>query len=625
MAQPTDDAAPSPTPTPTPAATLRKAVPRYRTYKAVALVIIAAWLAFAFTHRPAWLRYRRPRRDRAVGDVEWLHSMRCSPGTVCGSIIVPKDYFNASAGTASIAIAVRRATKTPKKGTVFLNPGGPGGSGVALATEGFANLIGHDWDILGFDPRGVNGSFPQVACFESMSAANLFTANTILENSFTIPSSNLSDSEVRAAVRTELTAQAREYIAVTKAQAKICAERMGEEVRYMGTATVVRDMDFIVRILDGEDAKINFWGGSYGSIMGEYLVNMLPDRVGHVVIDGIMDPVNWSSEPSYKYTVNWLSSIEKTYKFYLQQCSQAGPSRCPLAKYTNEPYESIMARIETFLDQLALEALPVLGDAVARQGVLTSGGVRATLLIYLQVPAWWSISAKALASAMAGDATVLYNLLLSRTSARRSNAPNPHYDLARLAVSCMDSLPPAVNLEPTPDDLAEELLHMLESVSPHFGANVFISEPDGGCQFWPRGPERFTGPWNASLEVPMLIVSNTMDPITPIENGLLVNSMMPESSRLIIQDGPGHVSLSMPTLCTQKLIRGYFAGDIPANGTTCETEYSYFPSKSPMALDTEQGSAAAQIPLQVLSAEDVVLLESAKTVGELLQAIRLGW
>jgi hypothetical protein len=86
---------------------------------------------------------------------------------------VPKDYFDPSAGTASIAIAIFRATKFPKKGTVFLNPGarlsvgfisavihtvagGPGGSGTRLASQEIADLIGEDWDLLGFDPRGIN-------------------------------------------------------------------------------------------------------------------------------------------------------------------------------------------------------------------------------------------------------------------------------------------------------------------------------------------------------------------------------------------------------------------------------------------------------------------------------------
>nr|GAT47157.1 predicted protein [Mycena chlorophos] len=77
----------------------------------------------------------------------------CNPGTECGSITVPKDYFSAAAGTVSIAFAVLKATKSPRKGTVFLNPDGPGGSGMRLAAPQFADIIGHDWDLVGFDHK----------------------------------------------------------------------------------------------------------------------------------------------------------------------------------------------------------------------------------------------------------------------------------------------------------------------------------------------------------------------------------------------------------------------------------------------------------------------------------------
>jgi hypothetical protein len=61
------------------------------------------------------------------------------------------------------------------------------------------------------------------------------------------------------------------------------------------------------------------------------------------------------------------------------------------------------------------------------------------------------------------------------------------------------------------------MIHAMQTVSHHFGASVSVGEPDGGCQYWPtrgKGPERFTGPWNASLDIPMLIVSNTVRPFT---------------------------------------------------------------------------------------------------------------
>ncbi|KAJ7032679.1 hypothetical protein C8F04DRAFT_1040285 [Mycena alexandri] len=548
----------------------------------------------------------RIEHGREIGSVKWSPAAECNPGTECGSVIVPKDYFDPSAGTVSVAIARLKATKLPKKGTVFLNPGGPGGSGTRLANQSFVDLIGEDWDLLGFDPRGINKTSPQVQCFNSSSDFNFFVANTVLQQGFTVASStNLSNPAIEA----HLVEQAREFMALKKSQADLCAKNMGDELKYMGTATVVRDMDFMTKILDGEDAKINYWGASYGSILGAYLVNMLPDRVGFVVIDGIADPVNWSTEPSHKWPINWLASTEKTYRFYLETCSRAGTEACPLTHYADEPHDEIEARLEYFFDQLAFAPLPV--PFAVRPGFLTSGAARALLLMYLERPPQWSESALAFSQAMAGNGTLLFNKLATPRA-----EPTPHYDLARLGVTCVDSPPPKSPAEvPTAEELAAELMKSMREVSPHFGVSVSVGEPDGGCQYWPvRGPERFTGPWNATLEWPMLIVSNTMDPITPIESGLRINSLMPDSTRIIIQDGPGHCSTAIPTPCTMRLVREYFAGILPENGTICDTSYTFFPDPS------QTGDAA----LVGLTLEDMRLWESARDLGKLLGDVRRG-
>nr|GAT42366.1 predicted protein [Mycena chlorophos] len=178
-----------------------------------------------------------------------------------------------------------------------------------------------------------------------MADSNVFSANTILEKGFIVSSSNISNPSIRASMEAELVVQAREYFALMDAQARVCAEAMGDDLKYMGTATVVRDMAFMAQAFDGNGAKINYcpWGASYGSVIGAYLVNMLPDRVGRVVIDGIVDPVGRANVPSHEWAFGDLSSTEKTYAYYLQKCSNAGSSRCPIAKRQNEPPADIGA------------------------------------------------------------------------------------------------------------------------------------------------------------------------------------------------------------------------------------------------------------------------------------------
>jgi hypothetical protein len=124
----------------------------------------------------------------------------------------------------------------------------------------------------------------------------------------------------------------------------------------------------------------------------------------------------------------------------------------------------------------------------------------------------------------------------------------------------------------------------------------------------------------------MLIVSNTADPITPIASGLLINRHMANSSRIVIQNGPGHCSTSLASLCSFKVKREYWAGNPPKNGgfsrnavtemaddeigTWCEIDEKVFKGD-------RAGDAA-------LSAEDADLLRSMQELGAIMESVRMG-
>jgi pimeloyl-ACP methyl ester carboxylesterase len=152
--------------------------------------------------------------------------------------------------------------------TLFI--GGPGGSGFSLLSwpgANFTELLGDDYDLIGFDPRGIgrttfvlyptsitnityhSAHSPAVKCFPTYMDKVLLETNTVLEKSFTAHS-NLSAPSTYE----HLVAQEREFLAVKKAEAEMCARNMGPELAYMGTANVVRDMDFMTKVLEGEDA-----------------------------------------------------------------------------------------------------------------------------------------------------------------------------------------------------------------------------------------------------------------------------------------------------------------------------------------------------------------------------------
>ncbi|KAI0079989.1 hypothetical protein K474DRAFT_1591034 [Panus rudis PR-1116 ss-1] len=507
----------------------------------------------------------------AVGTVVWAPCPSADdiPGSECGSIAVPKDYFNASAGTAKLAVARLRAPNSPSKGTVFVNPGGPGGRGKQLVSrrgDVLRNIIGNHYDILGFDPRGIGETEPTVKCFGDDYPFSAFARNTVLRDSYNY-ASNLSLEEIKH----QLVIQQRIANALLQTQFHRCAETMGDELRYMGTPTVVRDIDFMTSLLDGNEALIHYWGGSYGSILGQYLVNMgniilrcrLPDRVGRVVIDAIADASLWSSQPHYKQYRQWLSSTDDAYDRLVSECFKAGPQLCALAQVSDVSPLDIKTRIEEFHDSLYYQPLPV--PHAIHPGILTSGRARQHLLVTLERVVIWPESAHALAEAMKGNGAPMLDFLDSYSSL---NA------LQRTAVSCNDA-PPFD--PPASEEIVEEFLDVYQNVS-HFVIPVVTDEPDSGCQYWPVSPpERFIGPWNHTLRNPMLVISNTADPVTPIASGQIVDKLLGNSSRLLVLDSPGHGTLSVPSLCVVQHVRAYFEnGTLPEKGTICNVDLPPF-------------------------------------------------
>ncbi|THH28991.1 hypothetical protein EUX98_g5194 [Antrodiella citrinella] len=494
-----------------------------------------------------------------VGTVDWKACADVDdiPGSECGYIIVPKDYFDPSAGTASIALGRLRASSKNSKGTVLFNPGGPGGAGKPFVTKRgnlLQNYIGEEYDLVGFDPRGIGETF------KDFSFGN-FKRNTVLERSYDFAPNGTFEE-----IREVLLVQQRESNSLLETTFDVCRETMGEELKYMGTATVVRDMDYITAALDGPDALINFYGGSYGSILGQYLVNMLPDRIGRVAIDGIADAVAWSEKPSYQWYRQWLVSSENNYDQFVDGCSATGRPACPLARHKGENPSLIKDRIESFINELYYNPLPV--PHARLPGVLTSGRARGYVQLLLQRPITWPKAAFDIASAINGDGSFILNAM----------EPNMYRDLERSAVSCNDN-PPFALANVRPEDVVDELLYVYQNVS-HFVFNVVTAEPDAGCQFWPvTPPERFQGPWNNTLSNPILVLSNTEDPVTPMDSALKVQDLLGESARLLLQDGPGHVTLALPSFCTASHVQAFFSnGTLPPKGTVCKPDVTPFPT-----------------------------------------------
>src|SRR5688572_27421758 len=207
-----------------------------------------------------------------VPSLDWQPCGAEFPGLECATAQVPLDYDTPRGQTTEIALArVPADPAADRIGSVFVNPGGPGGSGVGLVLGGFGGFLhenlGGRFDVVGFDPRGVGASDP-LHCFDSEEDLDAFFA----------------DQPIFPYLRDQYRPY---YDQLGPAFGRECRdERNGNDaiVDHMSTADVVRDLDLLRRAVG--DRKLTYLGFSYGSYLGNTYANMFPNNVRALVIDG---------------------------------------------------------------------------------------------------------------------------------------------------------------------------------------------------------------------------------------------------------------------------------------------------------------------------------------------------
>ncbi|KAK0549096.1 hypothetical protein OC846_004207 [Tilletia horrida] len=523
----------------------------------------------------------------------------------CTTVEAPKDYFNSSAGSVYIAVARYKATtkhKKDRKGSIFINPGGPGGSGKDFAYRIgplLSTLFDGAYDLIGFDPRGIGDTRPRVNCFGSARKLALFKSGTFLDRPFDVTPDLFSQENIDLQTR-----QWAEVQALRRVEMEKCTAEMGaDELRYMSSSSVVRDIDFMSRQLEGEDAPINFIGASYGTVLGAYLANMLPaHRLGRIAIDGVVCPRDWSTMPSEYWLKEWLVDAERAYEWFLEACERAGPDECALMQSSTDTAANINDRLERLVEDLYRAPVPV--AHASRPGLLTSGVIRTMQYDLTYTPQRWSLYADLFADVLAQNYTRLFDFFYEPFPLDDSDKDEE--ELSRAAVTCGDVTPyadPKNGNWPLPNpQLLANLSMQTFNTTRRFAVSSAAREPDGGCEFHPalgKAPERFVGPWNNTLvNSPLLVISNTADPTTPRKCGLQVLELMgTDSARLVTQNSPGHCSYRSVATCTWRAYRDFFLHGIvpPPEGKYCDIDNDYFDLGSVQKKPSTTGVAQSAI------------------------------
>jgi pimeloyl-ACP methyl ester carboxylesterase len=262
----------------------------------------------------------------------------------CLNLEVPLDYEDPALGSTNVAFIKQEASVQPALGDMILNPGGPGGSGVnmVLNHKKWRPLLGQKYNFIGMDPRGVNNSGPIV---------DPLIETPALRNEYATELGHEYDSKSPAAVK--------KTFVHAGAYGEFASQKLSDDVNYVNTPAVARDMLHFTELVaesrgeNKDEAKLNFFGVSYGSILGTTFAQLFPDRVGRMVIDGVMDPSDY-------YDGAWTKSVNQAddaVRAFASQCFDAGTKCLFFANDSNS--EAILHRLDSILHDLEEEPISV--------------------------------------------------------------------------------------------------------------------------------------------------------------------------------------------------------------------------------------------------------------------------
>jgi len=485
-------------------------------------------------------------------------------GFQCAKVKVPLDYSKPDGQTIEIAMKKHQATGSVRQGTLFMNPGGPGGSGVddvgAMVDSTFAG-VQKSYDIIGFDPRGVGSSTP-ITCDDGAGQQPAKAAQGGMGVNDPQPGSLVADvagddpTPFRDAENPAADGGAEANVGFPTLIDEITKDFKQEEANcaahtkpaglldHVDTVSVARDLD-VLRALSG-DQKLNYLGFSYGTYLGAHYAELFPANTGRMVLDGAVDP----SLSLGDRAAGQAQGFEAALRTYVQQCQsgqavQEGQS-CPLTGDADAGVQQVRALIAS-ADQTPLKT--------ADPNVTVDGStIRSAIRRLLYSSEYWPLLTYALDQAITQKDGSYIQVLYGKMTAGGS-APTFY------AVNCQD-----IPVQGDMTSWEKEYQQILQS-SPTFGAS--LGNQDARCQAWGHNGTRKPAPIHAKGAAPILVVGTTGDPATPYAWSQAMADQL-ESGRLLTWEGNGHTAYGRAGACVQKAVDTYLtSGTLPKEGLTC--------------------------------------------------------
>ena len=450
----------------------------------------------------------------------------CFDAMKCTDVLVPIDYTNIKLGTFEIAVLKHEASnKEDRIGSLFVNPGGPGASGVEYAYN--AEYIVSPqllalYDIVGFDPRGVGRSNPIKCLTDDQTDAN-YASDSKPDNA----------NEFKSLVK-----ESQDYVDK--------CEKNTKNLNAYSTENAARDMDVIRNVLG--DKKLNFLGKSYGTYLGTIYAQLFPDKVGRLVLDGAIDPNATPVEQSLIQAIGFDNALDA----FIKDCLQI--DTCPLPKNSTKQYfidlfNSVAKKpLTTRSKRVATESLVVLGTASA---------------LYNNESGWPMLRV-ALKQAKSGNG-YMFLALADAYTGRQLNGSYPSNEAdSGFVIDCLDW-----NDARTNEQIARDG-EQFKLQAPVFGP--YLSYSGISCKYFKgiKAPIKI----GQIKTIPIIVIGTLRDPATPYSWALALHKLL-TNSLLITLDGDGHTGHGRGSPCVDKTVDSYFiTGKLSKLGVYCDLKSS---------------------------------------------------
>ena len=456
--------------------------------------------------------------------------VKLPPKTECGFVAVPVDYeaYAKNPDTPIAELALIRFPATGEKiGSLVINPGGPGESGIEAAIGTVDSLppeIRERFDLVGFDPRGVASSTPALWC-----------------------NSDADNDKLRADPQVDYSPAGVEHIEKdTKEFIQRCVDKMGNDfLENVGTVNVAKDLDQIRKAIG--DEKLTYLGYSYGTRIGAEYAEQFPQNVRAMILDGAVDP---NADP-VQADIDQATAFQKAFDDYAADCAK--DPTCPLGNDPAKAVDVFKSMVDPLVEKPAKTKDP--------RGLSYGDAIIGTIMA-LYSPSLWPHLTQGLSELRNGSGDTM--LLLADMYMRRDARGNyTNATDSRVAVNCVDQ--PAI----TDRAVVVEEDRRIREAAPFMNYGEFTGHaPLSTCAFWPVPPTSKPHTISAPGLPPTLVVSTTGDPATPYQAGVDLARQL--GGGLLTFDGTQHTVVFQGNPCVDQYASAYLLdGTLPPADAKC--------------------------------------------------------